>query len=437
MREESQNPPLLLKTQPVQNTGEASPVLGVFSVSKLVKKPPFLGSHLGIYAKSSARQQPRGLQPEKQPKLIHIESVAFEVDFSTGEILQEPSKYDPVSVRLERFALQSAARRLLPESRTAKCLQIRQKGVDKVVVKRSISHKSAFYTGLQTCSSVWNCPVCASKISERRRIELLFAIDAHEGSGGQVLLLTLTNPHSRTDNLQAMLKAQALAMSRFNGDKAARLLFSSIGCIGTVRAWEVTHGDNGWHPHFHLLLFVDSGLDLVALRADFYALWANCCRLAGLPIPSFEHGVRLDDGSKASEYVSKGLWGLDREMTKGHIKKAKKGRSPFDLLRSYMVDKDKQAGALFIEYATAFKGKRQLFWSKGLKDHFHIDDETDESIAERVDDDAQVLGFIDYDDWLLILLYELRGLLLELARHGWDAVERCLVGLRKNEGKSI
>ena len=153
-------------------------------------------------------------------------------------------------------------------------------------------------------------------------------------------------------------------MSRFNGDKSSRKLFAFIDCIGTVRAWEVTHGDNGWHPHFHILLFVRPGLDLEQLRFEFYALWANCCRLAKLPIPSQEHGVRLDDGAQAANYVSKGLWGLDREMTKGHLKKAKHGRSPFDLLRSYLYDQDRQAGALFCDYARSFKGKRQLVWSK-------------------------------------------------------------------------
>jgi hypothetical protein len=392
------------------------------------------GVYLGSNAKSSPLQQSRGFQP------------ITSVDKTTGEINQSKPEYCPVSVRLERFALQSSVRLLLPKSRTAKCLRLRQgEGIKRLgdcvgeyaqsrckdlEVWRSREHGTAHYVGLQTCSSVWACPVCAAKISERRRFELLQAIEKHQEQGGQVLLLTLTNPHTRTDNLQDMLKAQALAMSRFTSIKASRSLRSSIGCIGTIRAYEVTHGVNGWHPHFHVLLFVSQGLDLEDCRYRFFEVWSSCCRLAGLPAPSFAHGVDLQDGTKAAQYVSKGLWGLDREMTKGHMKKAAKGgKSPFDLLRLYLNDRDKQSGALFVEYSTAFKGKRQLVWSKGLKELFSVEEQTDEETSARVEDDAYLLGKIEIEQWRAVLRVDARGEVLELARYGWDSVERFLVGL--------
>ena len=405
---------------------------------KLGEKKPVFGVHLGSNAKSSPLQENQALQPV----LINGKSSAAFVDISTGELVQDTPEYDPVSVRLERFALQSSVRYLLPDSRTAKCLRLLHPNKKEVEVWRSSEHGSACYVGLQICSSVWSCPVCAAKISERRRVELLSAMEQHQANGGYVLLLTLTNPHTRTDDLQAMLKAQALAMSRFNSTKSAKKLWASICCIGTVRAWEVTHGDNGWHPHFHILLFLTFDLnqrgELLSfmpheeMTSRFYAVWANCCRLAKLPIPSEEHGVRLDDGAQAANYVSKGLWGLDREMTKGHLKKAKHGRSPFDLLRSYLYDQDRQAGALFCDYAGSFKGKRQLVWSKGLKALFAVEEQTDEETAARIEDDAYLLGKIQADDWVLIRKFNVRGEVLELARHGWEPIERFLCSLRKN-----
>jgi len=403
-----------------------------FAVSECengAKNSPILGSN----AKSSPLQENQGLQPNFSLVSRPFYSAAYSVDSFTGEVLFDEPEYDPVSFRLERFALQSSVRRLLPVSRTAKCLRIIQANRTEVDVWRSSEHGSAFYANLQTCSSVWACPVCAAKISERRRVELLQAMEQHQASGGSVLLLTLTNPHTSTDDLLAMLKAQALAMSRFNSTKSAQKLWVSIGCIGTVRAWEVTHGSNGWHPHFHILLFVASGLDLEQLRSSFYSVWSNCCRLAKLPIPSELHGVRIDDGTKAANYVTKGLWGLDREMTKGHIKKSKQGRSPFDLLRSYLYDKDKQAGVLFCDYARSFKGKRQLVWSKGLKAIFELVDRTDEEMASAVEDDAYLLGKIQAEDWVLIRKFNVRGEVLELARHGWETVERLLFSLRETE----
>ena len=71
--------------------------------------------------------------------------------------------------RVERFALQSVARDILPTSRTAKCLRIRAYDKD-VQVWKSKNHKTASYAGLQTCGSVWVCPVCGAKVVERRRV---------------------------------------------------------------------------------------------------------------------------------------------------------------------------------------------------------------------------------------------------------------------------
>lgn len=363
------------------------------------------------------------------------------VDPNTGEILSDTKEFNPSALRVERFALQSVARSILWGSRTAKCLRLVQAHRSDVEVWRSKEHGTAAYGGLQTCGSVWACPVCAAKISERRRVELLHAIEQHRADGGDVLLLTLTNPHKLSDSLAEAVERQAAAMSRFTQTRQALALRRSIGCLGTVRAWEVTHGANGWHPHFHILLFVRAGgLDLADLRERFYALWANSCRLAGLPVPEFMvpyvkygklcafFGVDVQDGKQAAAYASK--WGLESEMTKGHIKKAARGgRTPFDLLRARLVDDDKQASALFKEFAECFKGKRQLVWSKGLKALFAVPDLSDEELAAQQDERAALLGRITLDQWRAILKFDLRADVLELARYGWEPVQRLLDSL--------
>ncbi len=349
-----------------------------------------------------------------------------QIDLETGEITN--GVYDPRMARFERFALQSAARRLLPDSRTANCLRLRQKGREIQVVL-SKEHGKASYKGLQTCGSVWACPVCSAKISERRRVELQTAITLHKASGGDVLLATYTNPHYLGDHVSQVLKGQAKALDYLNTDRASRRLFDEMGCIGQVRAMEVTHGrlrrvNNGWHPHYHVLLFVRSGLDLVCLADRLFDRWHLACVKAGLKAPSRAHGVRLDDGSKAASYASK--WGLESEMTKGHTKKSTDGETPFDLLRSYLANCDKHAGALFHEFALAFKGKRQLHWSSGLKKLFAIGELSDEELANKQDDKAVLLGTITVDQWRYIIKAEARSLLLDLAEQDWDAVSRFL-----------
>ena len=329
----------------------------------------------------------------------------------------------------DRFALQSVARSILPKSRTAKCLRIRAYQRD-VEVWKSKEHNTASYGGLQTCGSVWTCPVCSSKIAERRRVEIQGAIATHRAQGGDVLLLTLTTPHARGDDLAALVAQQAQALQAFFRQRAVKSILSEMGELGRVRAFEVTHGrkgtNNGWHPHYHFLQFTKAGADAAQLmdwKTRLYLEWSKACQRAGLGMPSFKHGIDLRDGSFASQYVSK--WGLEDEMTKGHTKKGKAGgETPFDLLRSYLADSgDKQAAALFADFAKAFKGKRQLSWSNGLKARFNLVEITDEELVEVTDERSVLLGKILDFQWRDILKIDARSVVLELAaRGGWNLV---------------
>ena len=342
--------------------------------------------------------------------------------------------YDPMESRVQRFALQSMARAILPESRTAKCLRIRAFDSD-VQVWKSREHGTASYGGLQTCGSVWACPVCSAKIAERRRVELLDAMEMHKAQGGTVSLLTLTTPHQRGDNLVELLAQQGKALQSFLRDFTVKAVFAEMGHLGQVRALEVTHGrksvkNNGWHPHFHILQFHQvkgSEADRKDWTARLYLRWVAYCEKAGLGIPSYAHGIKLDDGMKAAQYVTK--WGLEDEMTKGHTKKGKAGgESPFDLLRAVLADRtDRQAAALFKEFAQGFKGKQQLSWSRGLKARFMVDEKTDEELSQEKDDRATLLGLLTVDQWRDVLKVDGRGVLLDIAaKGGWHNVQRYL-----------
>ena len=252
-------------------------------------------------------------------------------------------------------------------------------------------------------------------------MEILQAMEAHKAAGGCVNLLTLTCPHQVKDNLADLLANQAKALNRFFNDRLVKAVLVEMGTIGKIKALEVTHGrlspqNNGWHPHYHLLMFQGSGVDLARFdqaqmmdwQVRLYLQWAKACKGAGLGEPSFAHGLKLDDGSKADKYMAK--WGLEDEMTKGHTKKALHGETPFDLLRAVLADQDdKQAAALFIEFAKTFEGKKQLTWSKGLKKLYQVADKSDELLAAEVDDKARLLGMISVDQWRDVLAVEGRA----------------------------
>jgi hypothetical protein len=54
------------------------------------------------------------------------------------------------------------------------------------------------------------------------------------------------------------------------------------------------------------------------------------------------------------------------------------------------------APALFQEYADAFKGRRQLYWSKGLRHLLQLDTElSDQDVAQARDDQAEFVAAVD------------------------------------------
>jgi len=334
-----------------------------------------------------------GLKPEKN------------VD-ENGEIL------DGRSARLERFSLQSAAKKLLPNERVSRCLRYPIPN-QEIEVWRHIETCKSFYVGLGVCGSVWVCPMCSAKISERRRIELKKCITQHSDNKGFVAMLTLTVRHNYMDDLQLMLIKLTKAMTRFRTGKRYHNLTKQIKLIGTIRALELTHGKNGWHPHFHILIFYETKQNLKKLINDFYSLWSLACQGSGLD--TSKDAISLQDAEQASDYASK--WGVESEMTKSNSKRGgfEKGRTPFDILRDYLFEPKQRDEILFKNYAIAFKGKQQLVWSRGLKKLFDLDEIDDEAIANKKEEKADILGIIPYYIWKMATHNkDLRNSILEL-----------------------
>lgn len=341
----------------------------------------------------------------------------------------------PASLRMERWALQSASRDILKGERVAICYRRPRPNVDAIDIHHTPKNDAYHYGGLMVCGSVWTCPVCASKITEKRRGELAQGVTKWQDQGGGVLLLTLTVPHYSHQSLSHVLTGITDARRRMLNRKSWKRMVGQIGIVGEIRAMEVTHGANGWHPHFHVLLFTRipfTTSSLPSLELMILQQWQSACEAAGLPTPN-RHGVSLEDGSKAASYASK--WGLEHEMTKGHVKKGREGgRTPFDLLRAHLAG-DPQAGALFSEYAKAYKGKRQLVWSSGLRDLLDLGGEvSDEELAEVHDQDAVLFASIPLDLWRVVLRKNRRGEVLEVCRQGTEVFHLYMIGLAEEAG---
>lgn len=334
-----------------------------------------------------------------------------------------------VETRARRFRLQTEAARLMPGEKVAKCQREMVPVAPGVAIQHAPGSKSAHYAGLQCCSSVWHCPVCAAKISERRRVELEKVIQQHKALGGSVYMTTYTISHKKYDDLGGLLarflKARRLAKAGRRG-KGAREEFQ---ICGTVSVLEVTWSEeNGWHPHVHELIFcMLPEMDVDAYEDYARSAWRGAAERQGLSMN--EHGFKLDRTYGAVEdYLLKWghepekgrpTWGTETEMTKGHIKLARGSEhfSPFALLAA-IADGREDLKPMFVEYARWFKGHKQLTYSPHLKSFYDLEEKTDEELALEQQEEAVTLVLLDRNQWAAVLGNDIRAELLEVARSG-------------------
>lgn len=379
------------------------------------------GAHLGNKGRTSASHERRGLQPFKNSEVLP--ELVEEIDQKTGEILtyQVTEKrrklyQTPQQSRAKRYALKSVVNNLFPGSETSKCNRI---AIPKENVKllNNPEFNKSFYAGLRQCGSVWLCPLCAAKIAQRRKSELVAATTAAKGMSWQVFLMTCTIPHGLGDDPVSMNKHLLKAWASMMNNRAGTEMKKMLGVEGIVRCLETTYGANGFHPHFHALIFAKSTWTIESFQSGFLPLWQDACVKAGLPRPSDDRGLRVDGGEKAAEYVAKGLWGLEDEMTKGHMKTAKsdKGMTPWGFLDDILENDSNNSKRLFKLYAKAFKGKRQLYWSNGLKAKLGIEDFTDPELVAMQEENANELSEFSVDEWRAIRHFGDYSVVLDLS----------------------
>jgi hypothetical protein len=366
------------------------------------------------------------------------------------ETLPPPTKKewsldDAQEHRKDRYTVLSKARNLLMTEgkkhfplmptkyhRTTLCKHA-MTGSELAVVLSSELNK-AFYDGLQTCGNVWVCPVCAAKIQERRRLEIASAMEHFYQVKKMAVMVTFTFPHKMMMKLKDLLTKQSEAFKLLRKGKQWDK-FKAKHCFeGLIRSLEVTHGQNGWHPHTHELWFVECEIDEAKFFEFVKKKWRASCIASGLldendpkQMSAFDtYAVDIKFNCKASDYLAKvdhkdnlkSYWGADREIAKASskVKKEGKGMHPFQLAIDNKQD-------LFIEYVNAIKGKPQLLWSRGLKAKVGITEKTDEEIAEEETEEAELFAKISKVEWLAIRRQEQRAQVLNCVENSKSVYE--------------
>jgi len=315
-----------------------------------------------------------------------------------------------------RFTFLNASRKINHDKRVKNCCRSVLSGSDSVTIKQSANGFS--YGNIQRCGSVWICPVCASHIVTNRRLELGDFIERVYKQNHHVSMLTLTISHGTNDFLRNTLANISKAFKLMQNRKPWKQFKADYGITGTIRTLEVTNGDHGWHPHFHVLLISEKSITPLQ-TASVLKFWSAACDTVG--VYCNEHGANIKNCTVSiADYVQK--WGIDFEMTSGNQSKIalKSGLNPFQILQQ-AHDGDEHAARLFREYSVCFTGKRQLVYSEGLRSLYGCNEaKTDEELLKDEQQKADNIAIVSLEGWKLILKYDIRGDLLDSLQYDSD-----------------
>jgi len=305
--------------------------------------------------------------------------------------------------------LHRLARALMPRERLALCGVVLRYGASGVVVRR-LPDGRACYSGLYRCGDFWRCPSCRVTLGIRRAHQIETALRQHVDAGGSALLATYTVPHTRDESLPVVLARLAGTWRRY----AVHTWRDVLGAhyVGTVRALEVVHGVSGWHPHYHVLVFVSPGLPYLTPVA--VALAERWSQVAGADWRVDVRRVAHDGVAAVARYLTTdGVVGASYEVA-SPSSKIPAGRSYAQLLWDYARYRSSVDAALVFEYAAALHGVHHLTVSPRLRRRYDFTDPAS-GWSEIADED--VLALLNSGEWLSILnAGEERNLLDDLSR---------------------
>jgi hypothetical protein len=289
--------------------------------------------------------------------------------------------------------------------------------------------------------------VCNAKIMARRQLEIGAAVELWKASGGQVAFGTMTMRHWTGHRLEDLWAALSKAWNRVTGGKSWLRDKRRHGIAGWLRVVEVTFGENGWHVHIHSLFFLEPateapGLEapaLEALKNSMFGRWAAALKSLGLPSPlAVGQDLHLLDGAAdeaLAAYFTKSVHSakaIGLEMTSTQTKKARgvhKTRSPWAFLDDVLDLGDADALGYWHEYQRASKGRRQLTWSRGLRELLGLRAEkSDEEVAgEELGTKEDDLVLITAAGWRVVIACRLMVPILEIVeKQGLSGVRALL-----------
>ena len=289
-----------------------------------------------------------------------------------------------------------------------------------------------FFGGVRHCGSIWVCPYCAARVGHTRAAELRLGIGHATEDGLSVTLLTFTAQHRVTHALKWLLGAATRTQRRLRGSRRWRTWAAAAGYRGAVRNLEVTWGaGTGWHPHIHALYVTDHPLSIESI-ATLRALYEAAAAVEGLYAGAA--GLTVTRGHAAlGDYLTKlgrRRWGPAEEVAGSGLKQGHAGRLlPMQLAEMAGAATDPAERAcytrLWRQYVRAYHGRRQLFWSRGLRRLLRLGTElTDADIVDEQTEAAVEVYVFAPRAWARARDSRRRLVLLEAAdREGLEGIQ--------------
>jgi hypothetical protein len=271
---------------------------------------------------------------------------------------------------------------------------------------------STCIVGLETCSSVHACPICAAKICSGRADEVTTAATLWRSMQKQTYLLTLTIRHTDGDDLKKLLLGLSHSWSAMWEGRSGIDLKAQLQIEHYIRAFECTYADfpaNGWHPHLHALVFCNTEhceAERARLETAINERWKRIIlrKLGEKHVPGpdkdgIEHGTTFKISTDAGYIVKLGLE-VASIVTK-HA--AGEHRTTWQIAEDAAIG-DRKSIALWRQWDRCSMGRKQLTWSKGTKRMFHIVERTDEQLCLFSDEQlaegpCYIVGLYDAKEW--------------------------------------
>ena len=337
------------------------------------------------------------------------------------------------SSRLHTFLRKYMARNM--QSQVSKIMSIYQCGITPIPmphVTKGVyilaNEEEGMTFGTTHCNSSWACPKCTAKVMAKYGERIACAIEALAKKKNYAMMFTMTVPHLPYMKCQDTYQVLQDAYRQFTKSCKTKItrhfkkkdgttstykvsrnivntFFTDLEIEHSVRVYEMTYGENSWHPHIHGLWWTHNKNwhKIKDYEEKLFEYWWQCIENQATKYWTEKYKEEPEKAKKILEetfinwrkypktghrsfFLSKDSngeirkakssyyicgWSTNHELSGLEEKKANEGHmTPHQILEEASLtenlERQRKLMGLYIEYALETKGHCRFYTSKGL-----------------------------------------------------------------------